>query len=98
MSKLSGKRRVSPIRGELLRYHVESWTEKDEDHLVDLLANDGAGECDCIRWSCNIWPMIRDRKKDWRDPVLECSHIRAAKRYLIISIIREGLDHEQQHL
>lgn len=92
MSKLTGMRKVTPVQGELLTYRVESWTEKDEDHKVELLAHKGAGECDCDHWYFRIRKLIE--KRDPRSLDLECSHLRAAKRYLVLSIIREGLRHE----
>lgn len=97
MSRSDQTRKVTAIRGELLRFKVESWTPGEEDYLVDLLENEGAGECDCIHWRTRIWPMIRDRLRDWRSPDLECSHIRAAKRLLVIETIREGIRYEKRN-
>lgn len=39
--------RVQAIPGEPFRYRVESWVDPKHPHMVDLLEQDGNGECDC---------------------------------------------------
>lgn len=54
-----------------------------EEYTVDLDHYRGLGECGCKRWSCKVWPNIRDGKRpiDLFDKAFSCSHIRAAREY-----------------
>ena len=88
-------RLVRPVRGELLTYHVESAHDRQEPHLVDLLANEGAGECSCMDWQTRRWPLVRDGA-DIRSPLIECVHIRAAKRYFMNDIIASAIAHARK--
>ena len=46
MSKSTGTVKVVAISGEVGRYRVESWGN-EEPNTVDILENNGNGECDC---------------------------------------------------
>lgn len=71
--------KVWTIPGEhALRYHVESRSDPQNPHLVDLAAHDGYGMCDCKRWQCVIWPAVRDRTHRRHVRKTTCAHVRAA--------------------
>jgi len=55
--------KVTQIHGELGRCHVESWDEPKYPHLVDLLENDGNGECDCLDFTTRCLPNLRQSRK-----------------------------------
>lgn len=77
--------RVRPVPGEIGRFQVQSQSAPAQWHLVDLCAYDGAGECDCIRFSTVCWPIIRDTKK--LPPSKRCRHIRASREVCLNAII-----------
>lgn len=59
--------------GERCRYRVHSEAKPQNVYLVDLLANDGRGECSCRDWICRAWPIIREGGK------ASCKHVTAAR-------------------
>lgn len=61
-------------------------TDQAGDHLVDALANDGFGQCDC--WAFIRKGGIRDQLEDRRSGaefalLSECPHITAANKALL---------------
>lgn len=61
---------------------VESWSSPKYPQRVELLANDGFGECSCWNWIKEKWPAIRDKKTQFRGTDLtECRHVKAARKY-----------------
>ena len=91
--------RVEPIRGEFLRYRVHSETKGDEEHVVDLHANDGNGECSCDQFTFRCGPMWSktkemvnyERGKDGKlSPATRCKHLNAAFLHLATSVAQEA--------
>lgn len=72
--------RVTPIQGEALRYHVQSWSDPQHPHLVDLSEHGGNGECSCKDFATRRWPAIRDGATLFTDET-SCRHIKAARWY-----------------
>ena len=78
------KLKIKLIGGEHgLRYHVESRSDPDHPHLVDLSSFKGYGQCSCKNWCCNVWPIVRDQTQPKRTPKSTCAHIRVALKYLL---------------
>lgn len=72
--------RVSENPGEPLCFSVESWTDAKHPHRVELLAQDGFGECSCTNWGTKKWPVIRDKQAKLRGTkATECRHVEAAR-------------------
>lgn len=80
---------VRVIPGEPLRFQVGSKSHPGEYHLVDLEANGGAAECDCIRFQTVCWPIIRDTGH--LPPGQRCRHIRAARELALNLTIEHHL-------
>lgn len=88
--------RVASITGETMRFSVESWTKAQRPHTVDLLSNDGAGECSCKNWITQKWPAIRDRIGCPGTPATMCRHVAAARLYFLNRLLRQmAKDHTQ---
>ena len=68
---------VRCISGEPTRFYVRSRTNPKEEHLVDIAAHKGCGECACIRWRTVCWPLVRDTKH--LAPSKRCRHLKAAR-------------------
>jgi hypothetical protein len=77
--------RVLEIANEPMRFRVESWSDPKHPHMVDLLANGGAGQCSCKDWSVRRWPAIKYTTQNglaWqRMPELFCRHVIAARTH-----------------
>jgi len=97
---------VKPIPGEHLRFYVVSQSEKDADHIADLGANNGNGECSCrfyevtcgYNWRNNgkkCVPYYRDEKGKVGKDVTMCKHLNAARHYLLDSIL-PGMAQEEK--
>lgn len=75
--------KVEPIVGEFgLRYWVESRSQPEFPHMVDLAFHNGYGRCGCIHWQTTIWPAIRDGMP-MHTMETTCAHTRAALRYFL---------------
>lgn len=76
--------RVREIPGEPFCFEVESWSKPEQPHRVELVALNGFGQCSCMAWFCNKWPVIRD---DVSNHLIrgtkrtECRHVEAARVY-----------------
>ena len=90
--------KVSPIKGEKWRYYVFSESEDNAEHIVDLSANNGNGECSCRDFETRRGPnfhrngkLIVDYSKDERGKVnpeaTYCKHIAAVRNHLLNSIL-----------
>lgn len=77
--------RVTQIPGEPLRYWVASSTRSSVQHVVDLSAYHGNGECSCERFIFQCRPKLRAEMPSQRT---ECSHIREAKACFAYAVIR----------
>ena len=90
--------KVSPVKGEKWRYYVFSESEDNAEHIVDLSANNGNGECSCRDFETRRGPnfhrngkLIVDYSKDERGKVLPeatyCKHIALVRNHLLNSIL-----------
>lgn len=76
--------KVFPIEGEnALRYRVQSRSDPEHPHLVDLSSFGGYGQCSCKNWQCRVWPQIRDKSVRPLEPKATCAHVRAALGWLL---------------
>jgi len=66
MPRNSGTVTVKPVPGEVFRYQVESWGQRTEPHIVDLLAFDGVGACSCKDWETTCYRNMK-RQLGYRD-------------------------------
>jgi len=64
-----------------------------EEYTVDLERHGGLGECGCKRWTCKVWPLIRDgqRPDNLFAKEFSCGHIREARRYHYEILLRIAL-------
>lgn len=71
--------------GERMRFHVRSEEKPSKTYLVDLLSNDGCGECTCRWFATTIGPAIRDGKLTMNGtfPVHPDKHIQAAREHVM---------------
>lgn len=58
------------------RFWVDSRSEPGHQHLVDLTAHNGKGECGCDNWKFRCQPAIKEGR------TLRCSHIEAARAHI----------------
>lgn len=65
---------VTPVMGEIGRYHCQSDTNPNQSHLCDIIDN----ECGCADFVCR---QRKYREKTNR-PYL-CKHLRAARTYCL---------------
>lgn len=72
------------------RFLVDSYSrEKDGvQHLVDLFAFDGFGQCGCEHFDFALGPRLREDDR----PEFPCAHIVAAKLYFAGMVIERMLD------
>lgn len=57
-------------------FWVESKSDPLHEHLVDLVAHSGKGECGCDHWKYRCQPAIKEGR------TMRCSHIDDARDYL----------------
>lgn len=75
--------------GERCRYRVHSEAKPQNVYLVDLLSNEGRGECTCTHFRTRVAPAIRDgtAPTDIMTPLDK--HIEASRRYFFRQILLE---------
>ena len=71
--------RVHPIAGEPLRFRVESVSEPEHMHMVDLGLNNGGGFCDCMDFCARRDGFLKATGLPYQDRTA-CSHVKAAFR------------------
>lgn len=82
---------VEEAPGEPFRYRVESKSESDLFHTVDLTARNGHGACTCRHFQTVAEPNFK-RHGMWipyapgRHGVSECKHIRTAFDYFHLNV------------
>jgi len=74
---------VTPINGELLRFHVRSRTDSRVSYVVDLGAFDFNGRCDCDDYVKGRKAMKLLRAGAEPSDSLRCWHLRQARNYLL---------------
>ena len=72
-----------------MRYYVQSRSDPEHPHLVDLSSFGGFGQCSCKNWSCRVWPEVRDKTHPALTSKTTCRHIRAALTYLLRLTLKE---------
>lgn len=72
--------RVDPIPGEVLRYHVQSWSNPNAPHMVDLSLYGGNGECSCRDFTTRRRPAILAGAVLFTRKT-SCRHVIAARKY-----------------
>jgi hypothetical protein len=82
---------VEEVPGEPFRYRVQSMTNPELWHMVDLADRGGHGACDCEFFLFEAAPNFR-RHRQWipyapkRVGCSECKHIRAAWDYWHLNV------------
>lgn len=85
--------RVREIPGEVMRFHVESWSHPQRPHVVDLLAHTGRGECSCTDWQTRRGPAIKAGASQGSPEAL-CRHVKVARVYFLNKLLR-SMAHDQ---
>lgn len=92
---------IIPIEGEIFRYHVQSDSRPEIQHLVDFEAYHYVGKCSCEHFQFRLAPELDKLSKSQRpDPASEdadvyrCGHLRGAwsevSRRILTEIMREN--------
>ena len=97
--------KVKEIDGEIGRYHVESHSEGQMPYLVDLLANDGIGQCSCIDFQTRCWPNYKANAVEVPYGVhgrpnrsrTECKHLHVVRKKFYKDIIRELIRRQKEN-
>lgn len=76
--------RVTQHPDGLGTYLVESDNPKAPPYLVDLLANDGEGQCTCADWDFRIGKYLRDEMPPEKR---FCKHLVAAREVMLDHVI-----------
>lgn len=76
--------------GDRLVYRVRSEANPRNFYRVDLLANDGRGECMCKWWATHCWPIIRDGGVSW------CKHGDACRSHFLNQLLPEMARRERR--
>jgi hypothetical protein len=87
--------RVEPIAGEPLRFRVESVSEPEQPHTVDLELNNGGGFCDCIDFCARRDGFLKATGLPYQDRTA-CSHVKAAFRVFGMWAIQKVSARHQQ--
>lgn len=82
---------IKVVEIEYLRFEVESESNPDEPHTVDLNAYWGVGWCNCWDFRCRKEPTLKlgvpEKPADFW-----CKHIRAARKFAIEFLGEKCLD------
>ena len=78
------------------RFRVASQTRPDIEHVVDVSAHNGIGECTCEHFQFRLLPTITQRIASRQ--AHRCSHICAARERCLDSLIQKitGIESDQQ--
>lgn len=88
--------RVEPIPGEPLRFRVESVSQPDQPHTVDLCVDDhGNYYCDCMDFCARRDGFLKATGLPFQDRT-SCSHVKAAFRVFGMWAIRKVSPRTQQ--
>ena len=82
--------RVEPIPGEPLRFRVQSQSEPEHMHVVDLGLNEGGGFCDCPDFCCRRDGFLKATRLPYQDRT-SCSHVKAAFRVFGLAQIKRTM-------
>jgi hypothetical protein len=74
-----------------MRFWVPSQTRAGLDHLVDLTAFRGAGNCTCEHFTYRCAPELRKGMKP--GPLLRCNHIELARDFVLSEMVGKIMEH-----
>lgn len=77
-----------PINGEPTRFQVQSRSNPRHTHIVDIAENFPLGACDCIHYTCTIWPAYRKLKEKPLVPK-RCAHLVACREVALNASIQQ---------
>ena len=81
------------VEHDRLTFRVSSSKKKDIEHLVDLEANDGHGECSCEHFTYRLSSRIHKAKQEKTftkyDQAFMCKHICIARATLLNHILNK---------
>ena len=63
-------------------YKVESRTNPEFPHRVDISDHKGFGSCSCKNWWCKVWPLVKDKKVSRFSEKARCAHLEAVFVYI----------------
>jgi hypothetical protein len=92
MSRGNTQYQVFPHDG-LLRFRVLSATRGDVEHVVDIGAHQGNGECSCEHFQFRLLPAIESNLAH-RGHATRCSHIMAAREACTNRFIQRAIEIE----
>jgi len=79
---------VQPIAGETFRFYVDSRSNPNAPHLVDLESYRWGGQCDCENFKFRKEPDLSKLPPSAvPDDSYRCSHIKAARSYFLDEIL-----------
>lgn len=68
-------------------WHVQSQSEPETQHLVDLFSNNGYGQCSCAQHTYRIQPELDAGK---HPSILQrCKHLTAARNHFLDMVIQQ---------
>ena len=76
--------------GDFLVFYVASSRPEIEPHRVDLQRYNGNGSCDCENFQYKKRPLLE--KRAMPAEILECKHIKRAKRYLLWKVLNKMIE------
>ena len=93
---------VEPVPGELTRFYVQSESDPNTRHMVDLAFNGGSGFCDCQAFSFRCEKNIKAGKPlfSMGEPIVNpkggisypdqtiCKHLRRVQEYLLPTLLK----------
>jgi hypothetical protein len=81
--------KVTPIEGEIFRFHVSSQREGIPPYLVDLQAVGGLAFCGCLHYDNRIYNLLKNQLHlPWQERrYIDCIHVLAAREYFCMEII-----------
>lgn len=71
----------------LLRWRVTSGSRPDVEHVVDLGAHGGNGECSCEHFQFRLLPKIQEGHRC--ETATRCSHIMVARKSLTDHVVQK---------
>lgn len=75
-------------------FHVESERKPGKAYRVDLIANEGAGQCSCADWNTRRTVALRTGGKPWTPPTT-CKHQRAARDQFAADLFKAMAESER---
>ncbi len=80
---------------ETMVFKVKSETKKGKDYRVDLLAQNGFGQCSCTDWGTRRWPNMKPGAVAGMRGTA-CKHVLAARRHFLNGLLADMAKSESQ--